>query len=115
DMHSRSGYSGSPVFAFRTLGADLTGRMMEIGPDHQFVKFLGVHVGQFPELWELKTKEMSENAMIRNADAAYVRGMSGMTVVAPAWSLVELLNMPGFRNPRDDAARRLNAPLGGSG
>ena len=50
---------------------------------------LGIHFAQFPERWQidktgLVTKADSE-PLIR--EGAYVRGMSGMTCVLPAWSI----------------------------
>jgi hypothetical protein len=73
DMHSRSGFSGSPVFTYRTFGSDLTESFghrfdhFELDPGvensprasgrleaHQMFKFLGIHWAQFPETWELR-------------------------------------------------------------
>lgn len=85
DMHSRTGFSGSPVFAYRTFGSDLTdtrgtrfdqmhidrlpdivNRAMRHGslPGQfsgyirapQMLMLLGVLWGQFPERWELRDK-----------------------------------------------------------
>jgi hypothetical protein len=79
DMHSRSGFSGSPVFVYRTFGTDLSTRGEQrlrgltipqsrarpwgqgqgiYGVDATFrtenmFKFLGIHWGQFPEEWEI--------------------------------------------------------------
>lgn len=59
DMHSRSGFSGSPVFVYRTLGSHFIepGKPGQVltGGGH-YLKLLGIHWGQFPESWELKTK-----------------------------------------------------------
>jgi hypothetical protein len=108
DMHSRTGYSGSPVFVYRTLGSNLDqSQGLWLGPSEQFIMLLGVHVGQFPEMWELKAGQISETALTRGANAAFVRGMSGMTVAIPAWSLLEFLNMPQFKQFRDSTAKRL--------
>lgn len=52
DMHSRSGYSGSPVFVYRTTGSIFTQPGTLTGGGH-LMKLLGIHWGQFPELWEL--------------------------------------------------------------
>jgi hypothetical protein len=51
DMHSGPGYSGSPVFVYRTAGQDLSqGNIVSIGPP--LFAFLGIHYAQFPEMWE---------------------------------------------------------------
>src|SRR5271170_5484166 len=41
DLHSRTGYSGSPVFVYRTPGSDLTTHHIMAGPAGHFVLFLG--------------------------------------------------------------------------
>ena len=61
DMHSRTGFSGSPVFFYRTSGSnfgeiptnDESRAEMWIG---HTMHFLGLHWGQFPEEWELTEK-----------------------------------------------------------
>ncbi|MGE0751074.1 MAG: serine protease [Variibacter sp.] len=124
DLHSRTGFSGSPVFAYRTFGSDLAAHGHEIEElrieDHSrpsvriggrgaylrarnmFV-FLGVHWGQFPEKWELRERqdlsEAHKNSLV--LDGSYVEGMSGMTCVIPAWQIWDLLDMPEVKKPRD--------------
>ncbi|MBK8159302.1 MAG: trypsin-like peptidase domain-containing protein [Rhodospirillaceae bacterium] len=101
DMHSRTGYSGSPLFVYRTIGTDLTAKPLEIGPDKMFLKVLGIHWGQFPELWEIRTgaEPLPHGAEI-SADSKYVTGMSGMTLAIPAWEIRNLLEMPSLRQQR---------------
>lgn len=82
DMHSRTGYSGSPVFVYKTPGTDLV-RHLEMGKPvltSAMLALLGVHFGQFPELWK-----------IRGTDGGFVEGVSGMTGVIPAWRIRDLL------------------------
>ncbi|MGB8898456.1 MAG: serine protease [Methylocella sp.] len=136
DMHSRTGFSGSPVFVYRTFGSDLTlrdesfdslevvfdhleiepnrfgrpdssvsgrisGSRGRIKPRHMF-KFLGIHWGQFPEEWELKDgKKLKESRKGLIVDGAYVKGLSGMTCVIPSWQIMEVLDMPKLKGPRD--------------
>jgi len=130
DMHSRSGFSGSPVFVYRTFGADLTNlqgldfddlqinlrALAQRAEGTQFTRvggrlqtrtmfqFLGIHWGQFPEKWELKDrKKLAESArkdLI--VEGAYVEGLSGMTCVIPAWHIMEVLDMPQLKGPRDE-------------
>ena len=84
DMHSRTGFSGSPVFVYRTFGSDLTtdrheidGFEMDLGSlsvddsmgqfsggkitgsrgrirSRQLFKLLGILWGQFPEEWQIR-------------------------------------------------------------
>ncbi|MBS0416324.1 MAG: hypothetical protein JSR66_01335 [Proteobacteria bacterium] len=97
DMHSRSGYSGSPVFVYRTTGSTI-GEGSVISGDDGFLYLLGVHYGQFVEYWTLQDVDESAKStgVPAHTDAAgknarMVRGLSGMTCVAPAWQLRDLL------------------------
>jgi hypothetical protein len=65
DLHSRSGYSGSPVFVYRTPYSDLDpplpNRTPNIGltlqpPLATFFSVLGIHFAQFPEMWEVTSR-----------------------------------------------------------
>jgi hypothetical protein len=113
DVHSRSGFSGSPVFAYKTIGSDLTGEdlrnLMErtvnaakgerIAPPRPYLGLLGIHCAQFPEPLPI---ERVENATSKE----YVVGLSGMTLVAPSWAIIEAMNLPELQKERDalDAA-----------
>lgn len=102
DMHSRSGYSGSPVFTYRTPGTNLASgglNMMD-----QFLLLLGIHWGQFPEMWELTDKKkLSESAKREPliVEGLYIKGLSGMTCVSPAWRIREVLDLPVFKSGRE--------------
>jgi hypothetical protein len=130
DMHSRTGFSGSPVYVYRTFGSDLTsvwgtefndleitnldeviarvmnhgrgGRMRGRIHSNNLFNLLGIHWGQFPEKWELRDKSKLEESAKRDLiiKGAYVEGMSGMTCVIPAWQIMEVLNMPVLRDLR---------------
>jgi hypothetical protein len=111
DMHSRSGFSGSPVFVFRTLGSHFIEQAppgsVLTGGGH-YMKLLGIHWGQFPELWELKNN-LSESAIRESSlvtDGAYVNGLSGMTCVIPAVSIAEVLSRPELSAMRDESDHR---------
>jgi hypothetical protein len=124
DMHSRSGFSGSPVFAYRTFGSDLTetgghpfddlridnfNRLHSGSPfsgrlkTEALFQFIGIHWGQFPERWELREKSSLKEANRRDliVKGAYVEGMSGMTCVVPAWQIMEVFDMPELKGPRE--------------
>src|SRR5262249_51938844 len=88
DMHSRSGFSGSPVFMYRPPQQDLPEQLVpathrNVNIDTIF-RFLGIHFGQFPEEWEIgRRKPRRTEARKRGliTDGAYVTGWSGMTIV----------------------------------
>ncbi len=102
DMHSRTGFSGSPVFAYRTLGSDLTipRQFAGMGPGSHYMGLLGVHWGQFPELWEITQdgRVIQSVSRIKQPDGyfvpgKYVKGVSGMSCVCPIWAIEELLEL----------------------
>ena len=127
DMHSRTGFSGSPVFAYRTLGSDLANPLAglkfqsfdakqaeyrhEIGQLQAETKFrfLGILWGQFPKSWELnnlhKLGARREHLII---DGAYVEGWSGMSCVIPAWQVLEVLDTAIEKNPLSPEQQRSN-------
>ena len=91
DMHSRSGYSGSPVFWYRTPGSDLRWAVTNQANFDLTSKFLflGVLWGQF---WEdIKDPETNELTP---------KGLSGMSCATPAWKLLELLDRSKFSEQR---------------
>ena len=115
DMHSRSGYSGSPVFVYRTTGGTfnyydperLSEAKITLG---HLMKFLGIHWGQFPEDWELRSNaDLTEASLI--TDGAYVRGLSGMTCVIPSSQILRLLDMPELKKKRKAYDDELEADL----
>jgi hypothetical protein len=118
DLHSRPGFSGSPVFVYRTPDADIrdldsvqaksvyvtdrgTGhrntRSMYIVPDddgqNSFLRMLGIHVGQFHEKLRLKkvtpTSVEVDDTALQSGDA--VRFPGSMTIVVPAWQVLKLI------------------------
>lgn len=98
DMHSRSGYSGSPVFVYRTGGSIFAKQGTILGGGH-LMMLLGIHWGQFPEIWELsghassaEVADPAEAELI--VDGQYVRGLSGMTCVVPSWDILNTLADP---------------------
>lgn len=112
DMHSRSGYSGSPVFVYRTGGSIFAKPNTVMGGGH-LMKLLGIHWGQFPELWELsgvrapsKSEDEAEAELI--TEGQYVRGLSGMTCVVPAWDIFDTLNHPELVELRTQTEGELN-------
>ena len=90
DMHSRTGYSGSPVFVYRTPATNFAAMYYEgKNSGNSFFLLLGIHCGQFPE--ELPIKGSFEKMI----------GRSGMTLAIPAQRIIELLNAEKFRRNRE--------------
>lgn len=112
DLHSRSGFSGSPVFVYRTPGSDLEPSPLSRTPnlnlgipqESLFFMLLGIHFAQFPELWEVtstgKLKHEAAEAEPLLTDGKFIKGLSGMTCVLPAWSIRKVLKMKALEELR---------------
>lgn len=102
DIHSRPGYSGSPVFVYRTpanalTGIDSGGEWTLDTENNVFLALLGIHSGQFREEIKAETTE-ARGDEIREGDVLLIP--SSMTIVVPAWAIEELLNLPIFGEQR---------------
>jgi hypothetical protein len=113
DMRSRSGFSGSPVFIYRTPTDDLTNPQMQnqtyadrLLKGSIFLRLFGIHCGQFRE--EIDVRKVRDEG-----PAAEVIGdpimewdklivPSSMTVVAPCWRITELLDQEFFEMARKE-------------
>lgn len=122
DMHSRAGFSGSPVYVYRPgnvtqlpftiqgpnadkiakmKGPPASHRKWGIGNNTE-VRLLGIHWGQFPEKWEIKAiREGADKEASLITEGAYVAGLSGMTCVIPASEILTLLDHDELKGPRD--------------
>mgnify|MGYP002382187440 CR=1 FL=1 len=92
DMRSRTGFSGSPVFYYRTAGSDLSmagSTSMRLEPPT--VALIGAHAGQFPETIGFEDKA---------GNKAKLTAPSGMTMVIPTEKILELLNVKKFADAR---------------
>jgi hypothetical protein len=128
DMRSRPGFSGSPVFVYRTQSGDLrksvdyeppprvtvwTERVSTPEDDaqwqrhvdelakNQFIRFLGIHAAQYHDrviAYKTKTPQAEANAAIREGDQ--LRIPNSMAVVVPAWEVLTLLDLPLFQERR---------------
>jgi hypothetical protein len=105
DMHSRTGFSGSPVFVYRTAGSIFsreTGPFLSHAGSGHMIYLLGLHWGQFSEWWELGSardaRKAENSSTITNGK--YVKGLSGMTCVIPAEAIWEVLDMPDLTKMR---------------
>jgi hypothetical protein len=110
DMRSRTGFSGSPVFIYRTLGSDLSkwgkdGLILDM-MDPTFVALLGIHCGQFWDTIEFKKPgKRSEKRGDPILEGDKIRIQGSMTIVLPAWRISELLDLEVFelaRRKRDE-------------
>lgn len=101
DMHSKSGFSGSPVFAYRTMGS-VIGQKMEALRDvwgnvtlplhAPMVGLIGIHCGHYND---------SIHVQGPFGDAV-ATGPSGMTYALPATSIVALLDCPKLTQRRQE-------------
>lgn len=108
DMHSRSGFSGSPVFAYRTFGNDFRLKSENAVDAKPFCILLGIHWGQFYEYWEMADRPLyplQKSAMAPDSDLVNKRvvGLSGMGCVIPASAILELLYCKKFLEARNQA------------
>jgi hypothetical protein len=98
DVHSRTGFSGSPVFAYRVAGDNLHAVFTKnLDLSDAFLGLLGIHWGQFPEEWELidgKVRPGHKEASGTIPVGQSIKGLSGMTCVAPAAAIIRLLETP---------------------
>ena len=115
DMRSRGGFSGSPVFVYRTPGGDLRldspvatatknngGQIIfnKLG-ENRFFKLMGIHAGQYHEKAKAnKERDVQDESdtVIRDGDQLKIPG--GMTLVIPTWEIIELLNSPNLAKQR---------------
>jgi hypothetical protein len=107
DMHSRTGFSGSPVFVYRTAGSIFAKPNRIMGGGH-FMKLLGILWGQFPEEWDLKDRGHAQSATVPVLDGKTIKGMSGMSLVCPAAEIWRVLNMPDLKKHREQVDASLH-------
>lgn len=93
DMHSRSGYSGSPVFVYRTPGSVFPAPDGKVWQGGHVMRLLGIHCGQFAEYWELTDASQDTAAeSFLLLEEHQVKGWSGMTTVVPWYAISDVLN-----------------------
>ncbi len=102
DMRSRSGFSGSPVWIWRTPYDDMNqvgfnGRAQMFHPMNAFLALAGVHRGQFREQTTLR---LVEERALRTGDDIEIA--SAMTIVIPAWEITTLLDKETFKRQRTE-------------
>lgn len=108
DLNSRTGYSGSPVFVYQTIGSDLENiiKTGNINADSTSLHFLGIHWGQFPERYKIISGNGSDKPLAGEVsneivlEGSHLRGMSGMAIADPSWRVLELLMSRRFKEGR---------------
>lgn len=107
DMHSRTGFSGSPVFVYRTSGSVFPKEDTILIKGHM-MNLLGILWGQFPEAWDINDPSAPPRL---DGKKTTVKGMSGMSVVAPASAIWDALHTPRLRELRTAKEADLKAQL----
>jgi hypothetical protein len=116
DMRSRPGYSGSPVFVYRTVFVDLRNfkgdkyvvDLGEISSERldTFVRLLGMHCSQFTD-----DVIVDDNSPMLSGHTLFMPG--AMAVIIPAWEITAVLDRPEFEERRAmrDAKRVMRDPI----
>lgn len=95
DMRSRTGFSGSPVFYYRTSGSDLSqAGSTSIRIEPAKVGFIGIHASQYHETITMKDSVGNKTELT---------APSGMTMVIPSQEILKLLHIPKFVEARKAA------------
>lgn len=97
EMHSISGYSGSPVYIY--LSKQTPGTSLTMGWDYK-TWFLGIDWGHLPK-WEFVVDEYGD----RHPDGWRVKLNSGMMGVVPCWKLLDLINCEELMEKREKQER----------
>jgi hypothetical protein len=111
DMHSRTGHSGSPVFVFRTPGSQIG--FVPPAEYGAYLGVLGILWGQFPGMWDIEkgtTADLRKEAASLILEGQYVKGLSGMACVLPAWTILEVLKMPKLQKLRLENTKSVFEP-----
>jgi hypothetical protein len=120
DMRSRPGFSGSPVFVYRTPTADLrnlhrptfninrNSRGSLDARENTFIRLLGIHIGQFHDRVKVRKVKSPKS----EPDEIFTIPNS-MAIVVPAWSILALLDHNVFveqREAREAEDAEIGAP-----
>jgi hypothetical protein len=116
DCRSRGGFSGSPVWIWRSQYDDMNLYKGPGLPDNLFAKnqpatysflaLLGCHRGQFREDTTIyaKGESSSPKRVLQSGDD--IQLASAMTVVVPAWEISNMLNCSQLKDQRDERDNR---------
>jgi len=119
DTRSRAGFSGSPVFVYRSPTSDLRSiwnKVPNVNSGYHFNQngnilfaLLGVHCAQHWETIEVNKakRKTSQDAGDPILEGDKLRIQGGMTIVIPAWGITELLEHSELAQKRKDRDERL--------
>lgn len=108
DMRARTGYSGSPVFVYRTQGSLFHENLKDneeqrfLIPYH-FMRLLGIQ-------WGIIGDDLSANSFgeeIANANPQNANDLKNMSIVCPAKYILEVLNKEELKQQRDNTNKLL--------
>jgi hypothetical protein len=108
DTHSRTGFSGSPVWVWRTPNDDMNsfesnGFWVERRSTRSaFLRLVGVHRGQFREKTRILASESAR--VIKSGDDIEIA--SAMTVVIPTWEISKTIDNDNLKMQRDTRDKR---------
>lgn len=103
DMHSRTGFSGSPVLIYRTPGSVFLSNL-DLSVTWKYIKLIGMLWGQYPELWEIRDSIKTTDAESKTSlitEGKHVKGMSGMSCLIPAQAIIDLLDHNALKSARE--------------
>lgn len=116
DCRSRGGFSGSPVWVWRSQYDDMN---LYNGPGlpaslfaknqparYSFLALLGCHRGQFPEETTVYANGESFSPKRPLISGDDIKLASAMTVVVPAWEISNVLDYSQLKDQRDERDRR---------
>lgn len=108
DMRARTGYSGSPVFVYRTQGSLFHENLKENEPKkflvpYHFMRLLGIQWGIIGD--DLSANNFGEE--IANANPQNANDLKNMSIVCPAKYILEVLNKEELKKQRDDTNKIL--------
>lgn len=110
DMHSRTGFSGSPVFVYRTTGSRFS-KPNTIASGGHLMKLLGILWGQFPESWGIEDAGKKQQSAV--LDGKSIKGWSGMSLVCPAEAIRAVLNKPKLQADRFEIEKAFHQQVQG--
>ena len=111
ECHSLSGFSGSPVFAYR--GARMKGTeddpnaVVVVPQVGMRVYLLGVDWGNDP--WRADVLDKSRDERVTPEE--YVKASSGMALVVPAWKIRDVLDRDELRDARAERERKMRTGM----
>ena len=97
----KQNFKSQNFFGDIMINIHFTSKNINLG--ERVLLLLGIHWGQFPEMWEIAGLKKNKESVRKESliiEGGYVKGLSGMTCVAPAWSIADTLNMPRFKDAR---------------